>query len=614
MPSMAGIALEAEAWDLLGEERIRRQDLQGAESALNQAFRLRSLHVPHDLVLSYWRLGALRLAQQRLPEAERFTSTAIGLLRSGGSTLSARTVLHQRGLIYQAQGQPDLALKDFEAAARSAEHWRQVVPPPSRSALVAADSEADRKVFRSFIEAAAKRALSSNDPTWARQALLASERNRATSLHQSAALAEAWRRKLPAKYWQTLAHLRREESREFQGGAAPRLSEALHLQLEEMESIAGLGYSTNKVESFSSEESLSLFQNGLGERELFLSFYTGAAESYLWAVTRENVHLYRLPGADRIEDAVQRFRHAVIQRQSQAENLGEDLYGMLFGQLTEQERGRWAWILSMEGPLFDLPAAALRNRSQYLVEAHSLQITPSATWLRRAPSGTTNSSVGVGDAIYNWADERLRPATWSVGPSPYHIPGQLNRLVASGEELDRVAQAWGGTATLLRGEKASLPAFLASLDSPPSNVFLATHVVAKDTHKEKAFLAFSIGAGGSPELLGTAEIAMLHVPGALVVMSGCSSGVGAASPGAGLLGLTRAWLSAGARAVLATGWPVEDSRGDLLPAFYKNLTSRSKSFSPAEALRRAQVEMIHSGTWQADPAYWAAFQLTGGVR
>jgi CHAT domain-containing protein/tetratricopeptide (TPR) repeat protein len=613
--TQGNVALEAEAWDLLGEERLSRHDLSGAESALEQAYRIRSLHLRRDLRLSYWRLGALRLAQNRLKEASRFTAVAIDMLKQEGASLSGRTLLHQRGLINQALGRTDLALVDFEAAARSAEHWRQVVPPPSRSSLAAADSEADRKVFRTFIEAAARQALTTGDPKWIRKSLLAAERNRAASLRQSAALAEVWRRKLPPTYWATLARLRAEESRQLQMGGTTPLSESLHLELSEMEAAAGLGYSPNKLESFSTESSLTLFQRDLGESELFLSFYTGAAESYLWAVTRDSLHLYKLPAADRIEKAVQRFQHAVIQSEENTSELGEHLYATLFGQLDPQETGRSAWILSLEGPLFDLPVAALRDRSRYLVESHSLQITPSATWLRKsAPTSASAANVGVGDPIYNWADERLQPASWSVRPALYQAAGQLNRLVASGDELQRVAQIWGSRATTLRGVGASRSAFLASLATPPGNIYLATHVVAKPDQRDRAYLAFSVGEGGQPELLGTADIAMLRVPGALVVMSGCSSGTGQVSPGAGLLGLTRAWLSAGAGAVLATGWPVEDSRGDLLPAFYKNLTPHSNSVSAAEALRRGQVEMIHSGTWQSDPAYWAAFQLTGGVR
>jgi CHAT domain-containing protein len=103
---------------------------------------------------------------------------------------------------------------------------------------------------------------------------------------------------------------------------------------------------------------------------------------------------------------------------------------------------------------------------------------------------------------------------------------------------------------------------------------------------------------------------MLHVPGALVVMTGCASGAGDVQAGAGLLGLSRAWMMAGARAVVATNWPVPDMDGDLIPAFYRYLRSESTS----EALRRATVDMIHSGTWQASPSYWASFRVTGGGR
>jgi CHAT domain-containing protein len=102
----------------------------------------------------------------------------------------------------------------------------------------------------------------------------------------------------------------------------------------------------------------------------------------------------------------------------------------------------------------------------------------------------------------------------------------------------------------------------------------------------------------------------MRVPGALVVMTGCAAGTGTAADGAGLQGLTRAWLTAGASNVVATLWPVEDRSGDLLPSFYRH----RRDGPPAEALRRSQREAIASGTWQADAANWAAYQVSGGER
>lgn len=602
-------ALEAEAWDLLGEERLDRADLAGAETAFSESYRLRALHVKHDLLLSYWRLASLRLAQNRLDEAQRLNAQAMSASAGTLVQLSRAMLLHQRGMIEAAQGHGEESLLALEAATERAEHWRTIVPPNAQSSLIAVDSELDHKVYRDFVEKAAHAVLHGANTKWAARAFTAVERNRAGSLRDSRGLAEVWREKLPPRYWAALSELRRTESQTKQSPESVEVSKKLHLELTELEASVGLGYSPNNLESFSTQPSLTLFQQSLRDSELFLSFYTGAAESYLWAVTRSSLHLYRLPAADRIEENANRFQSAIVGRRAKPESAAM-LFGELFGELTQEERSKPSWVLSLDGPLFGLPFAALREDGQFLVERHTLQVTPGAAFVaERAAAQRAAAFVGVGDPIYNWADERLHPAEWTARPEPtYEIPGQLNRLVASGEEVKRSGR-WWKQPIVLTGERAARQTFLDAVNGMhPGTIHLATHVVAEG--REQAFLAFSVSKGGSPELLGTSDIAMMHVPDALVVMTGCSSGAGEARAGAGLLGLTRAWLAAGAREVVAAGWPVEDTSGALLDVFYREVSS----VSTAEALRRGQVEMIHSGTWQADPSYWAAFQLTGGVR
>jgi len=92
-------------------------------------------------------------------------------------------------------------------------------------------------------------------------------------------------------------------------------------------------------------------------------------------------------------------------------------------------------------------------------------------------------------------------------------------------------------------------------------------------------------------------------------MNGCRSGSGVISAGEGLMGLTRAWLRAGASRVLSTYWPTLDDGGALTSEFYRQLTTNR--FSTAEALRRAQLAMIAHGDLRADPRYWAAYFLIG---
>jgi CHAT domain-containing protein len=198
-------------------------------------------------------------------------------------------------------------------------------------------------------------------------------------------------------------------------------------------------------------------------------------------------------------------------------------------------------------------------------------------------------------------------------PSPAAF--ELNRLPGSGAEIRQISRVWGDS-TVLEGPGARRSAFLAAVAAPSAVIHLATHVLADPSHRDQAFVAFGLGEDSRPELLAASEVAFLRVPGSLVVMTGCSTGVGASAGSAGLLGLSRAWMVAGATGVVATGWPMEDRGGSLLAGFYRRLksTGAAEALQPAEALQQVQVEMLHSGTWQSAPVHWAAYQLTGGVR
>jgi CHAT domain-containing protein len=111
-------------------------------------------------------------------------------------------------------------------------------------------------------------------------------------------------------------------------------------------------------------------------------------------------------------------------------------------------------------------------------------------------------------------------------------------------------------------------------------------------------------------MLSTFEIRTLDVPGSVVVMTGCATAPSDVKAGLGLAGLVRAWTVAGASAVVATEWAVQDSTGSsLLGSFYRHLRDQG---GVAEALRLAQMDMIHSGTAESAPAVWAAYQVFGG--
>ncbi len=594
------VAKEALGWDLLGEEWFRHQQFSDAERALDEAFRIRIFRDRTDVPLSYARLGELKLAEGDLTSASRLTELAIAA--GPRPNYPEFLLLHQRGEIRVARGNVQGAIDDFRAASNRAEGWQRDVLPAS-SILTASNSELEKLIFDSFIETAAYQAVRKGDSRLIRESFQAMEWNRAESLRQTVGLADIWRRKLPADYWDMLAQLR---------DSSPRAD--LNLKLTEMEAEAGLSAAENQKENFRTQTSLIHLQQGLSNSDLLVSFHLGREESYVWALTRQSLHLYALAPAAQIRREIQEFRKDVRDGRDAAAALGGDLYQQLFGQLSGSESGKRNWLLSLDDELFAAPLAALENNGRYLAEMHSLEVLPGALWIHNTTHGTTAQApakgwfLGVGDPIYNTADPRWHAPQFGPWFVQAATSDGLNRLVASASEVESSARSWKGPDVILTGAEARRDPFVALAAREPAVIHLATHVLETTLRRGEATIAFGLEASGRAGYLTTADVAMLNVPGAVVAMTGCETGGGEMVAGAGLLGLTRAWQVAGASAVVSTLWPVRDSSGDLFSSFYRHL----RTLPPAEALRLSQMEMIQSGTWRAEPRYWAAYQVTGG--
>jgi CHAT domain-containing protein len=622
------VAVEARIWDALGEEYMAARDLDRAERAYLEAYRLRRLSPQHelgrrDLGFSYARLGALKLAraealarteaepQALLDDAERLTLRAM----EQPVTLPVFSLRYQLGRIRLAQGKRRAALDDLGAAADAALAWLEGVPAALSSLDKASGSISD--VFATFVETAAAYGLDTGDQAWIEQSFEAAEVGRAVNPRTSQGMSEVWRTRLPPSFWATLDKLRSVEASLIRSGARKSLaSEQLKLELTEMEARAGLGFIPTNTENFHNRNSLNHFQQGIDESEVLLSFALGEQQGFLWVVTKGSLKTYRLAPREQIRAAIREFREAVEDGRTEAETLGRHLYTMLFGQLSPEEADRPKWRLSLDDELYRLPFAALvptavsgkaSGKVVYLAEQHSFQIMSGEAGPRSTPAAET--FLGVGDPIYNTADAR-----WAGGPGSWfrmvrnEAAGQHNRLPGSGREVEACARAWGDAAasTVLEGAGAQAQRFEQELRRPHAVIHLATHVVMPPGQLEQASLLFSLDGQGQAGSLSSADVGLLHVPGALVVMTGCST-AGGPRTGVGLAGLARAWRLAGASAVVATQWPVKDASGEMLAQFYRYF----RGSPAAEALQRSQKDEIRKGT---SPALWAAYQVFGDTQ
>jgi len=106
--------------------------------------------------------------------------------------------------------------------------------------------------------------------------------------------------------------------------------------------------------------------------------------------------------------------------------------------------------------------------------------------------------------------------------------------------------------------------------------------------------------------LPASEIATLRLRGSLVVLSACETARGRALDGEGVLSISRSFLRAGARATVATLWPVGPSAAEFAAAFYPELM---RSGDAALAMRHAKRSLRTAGV----PAFaWAPYQLVAG--
>jgi len=617
----------AQAWDHLGEEYLSRGQFTEADAVLTEGFRVRKLHHLTQLDSSYLNLGRLRLAQGDVPAALRLLDEAVTQQARPGSLVTAWGLYHARGRARLAEGRTADALADFRKSLDLARQWRLEVLPADFTRV---SSEVElQQIYSSFIEAANELHLATRrHPELVRESFRAAEENRAASLHALLREPDDGRASLPAEYWETLAQLHNAETSLLERDHSKLRERVQQLRSQLLLAEAKAGSNAD----LSSDGLLARVQKNLPADAVLLSFHLGERQSFLWAVSRRRFRLYALPDRSHLAAGIAQFVEAVRSGQDSATPLGRQLYRELFGQLDASFREQPQWILALDEQLFRIPLAALvvdgaGPGTAYLVQQHSLRITTGAVMLAAGSHPTWEQAlsgrfIGVGDAIYNTADPRWHekapePVTSfpglafaASGNSQAHGPA-LARLAGSAREIESCARAWDPLPSLLlEGSEASPKRLRAALETRPSVVHIAAHFLEANDPPRHSLIALSLSEPATPQLLSPLEITRYKYQAALVVLSGCNSGRGDVLPASGLMGLTRAWLAGGARAVVASHWPTPDDNGPLFVAFYKHL-HQTPDAGPARALQGAQRDIVRAGGWRSNPRYWATYFVVG---
>ncbi len=591
----------ADVWKLVGREFALRGELAAAEHAVTESLRLRHLRGDPEMASDYHDLADIRLRANR--PADALAVLDLADLRISTAVKFPAWRLHLlRGQARLALGDAKRALEDLRRAIRGIDSSPAYLLPGD---LLRSQNARPTEAHELFAIAA----LSEFDRTGNRlllhEAFAVSEAGRAAAL-RAANGGPAIPPSLSNRYWSIVADLDEAHSqllRQPKEEVRQRVSQ-LRLALAELET--GSDYAAESASRLDSPTPLHL----LGRREALISFQLGERVSLAWTLAAGRLEVTRLPPRRAIQQQMQGWLDAApgLERQTRAYQLAQ----VLLEGLPPAVHAAQSWLVAADGEIFQAPLASLvtafkSSRPVYVAELHALQLIPGAWALeRRQPALRAGRFLGIGDPIYNEADPR-RAARWSW---PDRDAGQteLARLPGSDAELRACARNWESTEILLGG-RATPAEFSSALAKSPSVVHLAIHVVPAPDAPQENLLALGAGPEGRPSFVGPEWIGAHRLPGSLVVMNGCRSGSGLVTAGEGLMGLTRAWLRAGAARVLSTYWPTLDDGGAFTNEFYRQLTQGG--LSTAEALRRAQLMMIAQPDWRSGPQYWAAYFLIG---
>jgi CHAT domain-containing protein len=267
-------------------------------------------------------------------------------------------------------------------------------------------------------------------------------------------------------------------------------------------------------------------------------------------------------------------------------------------------------VVVPDGPLhalpFELLPRAIRGggpapRVGWLADTHVLAQAPSSRMLRalgRRRGARTAHVVGYSPRPH----ATVRRSDGDVAVTP--LPGALREARAVSALYEGCRPTCGASATaeavLAAGRGADV-------------LHVAAHAFADMNAPGLSGIVLAPEAKGAARaaFLSAERVAAARVDAELVVLSACESAAGALRRREGVLGLTRAFLEAGATAVLASRWSVDDHVArDLMVRFHRQLRAGAPRADALAVARRDHRRAMARRAPELDhPFYWAAFGL-----
>jgi CHAT domain-containing protein len=347
-----------------------------------------------------------------------------------------------------------------------------------------------------------------------------------------------------------------------------------------------------------------------------LFYALGQEHSYLWAVTAHQIRMFPLAAnQSEIDAAVESYRKKLVGPPDvlEASNDGGVLYQMLVEPahdfLQKELANNSNVFIIPDGGLNSLNFETLLPRPKHywiddvtIVNAASLRLLPAAGG-RRSLAGKL---LLMGDPVV-----------------PKGLENEYPELPNAAAQMENVKKYFPAERReVLAHEQASPGAYIGSHPEQFAYIHFVAHGTASRTNPLDSAIILSSdpdsGAAASQdasfkiyarEITQNNNITNHRLRAELVTISACYSTGNKTYSGEGLVGLSWAFLDAGAHNVVAALWDVSDaSTSQFMDEFYGEL---KKGKPPGAALRTAKLSLLHNSAFRS-PFYWAPFQLYTG--
>jgi CHAT domain-containing protein/tetratricopeptide (TPR) repeat protein len=343
-----------------------------------------------------------------------------------------------------------------------------------------------------------------------------------------------------------------------------------------------------------------------------------------------------------IEKFIMYYRKLLSSSGSKAEarEIGRSLYDFLFNGLESRLDGKKRLIIIPGGVLAMVPFESLvLPDGRYLVEKYDVSYAQSLAVLdgvsKREYRQDRKPLLALGGAVYGpgkaeasvLSDSQLAELRQSAGSAlaaGKDISGYYEALGYSGwaslpgtlAEVKSLGGIVKGSDVLTGTDASEESVKKLTVNGQLKNyrvLHFATHGLAVPEAPDLSAIVLSRGGSGSSDdgYLTMKEIERLDISADFVCLSACETGLGKIYGGEGVVGLTQAFMAAGAKGLSVSLWQVADaSTKEYMEGLYE--LAQSKGLGYCEAMSEMKRRFIRSGRY-ADPFYWAPFVAYGSL-